>query len=481
MEHPIPVSISDRLTQLSEAQRALLSERLREDAAGTIAAAPSCQYYPLSRVQFGIWLFEELWPGTSAYNNPAALRLRGKLDVEAIRATFEAIQRRHDVLRSCYPSDDDGPHARVEPELPLPFTAVDMRREPSPQSRRDHAERFAGTPFQLDSGPVWRIMLLRLGEHDHLLVIVMHHIVSDGWSLRVLADELQRGYARALRGEHSILEAANTSYFSLDRERKRRLVDLAPRLASRWRERLAGHPLRVALPYDRAPNSAEPLSGAVDLYINEPITTRLEQFCARDGTSLFVGLVAACAMFLFRCSGQRKLIITTPIACREDPRSHNLIGCFLNTVPLALNIGEDHTLREVLYHSRQAVTFALAHGELPFADIVAASVSDRVATTQPLGNVMLIQNNAPLHGLALEGLSVERHPLPAMAAKQDWAFMLGRAEHGVVGELEFAAHRFSLPLAQSAARGFAQSAEALATEPDRRVGKPTMLVGDESS
>lgn len=458
--------LSARLGGLSPQQRELLLVRLEEQSGEDEGPRRA-----LSRTQFGIWLFEELEPATAAYNNPAGLRLRGPLDTRALRLALGEIQRRHGVLRSRYPADDDGPYAVVAKRLPLPLSAIDLGLRPDAEIwLRTLAANAATAPFDLGGGPVWRLLLLKLAAEDHVLIIVIHHIVSDGWSLRVLGTDLRRAYAQALAGEAPQLPPLDEEYFSLVARRERVLERDRERLIELWRERLAGFPRELPLPRDDPKAEANTDGATVPVEIAAPVAAALERLCARRKTTLFVALVATLACYLHLRTGRRRILVTTPISGREDEASASLIGCFLNTVPLALDLEGAETPADVLDRAHTTVAKALAGGRLPFADIVAAA-GKRVQAQQPLGNVMLLQNNAPLGEFDLAGLKVERHPLPVTAVKHDWAFSLARTERGVSGELEFRQPRFSEQSARQTALGFAEVARVLAAEPGRRLAE----------
>jgi hypothetical protein len=393
------------------------------------------------------------------------------LDRGALRASLELIQSRHDVLRSRCPSDDDGPYALVEPECELPLAFVDLVARPDREIwARTLAAEAAAASFDLEAGPLWRLLLVRLAREEHLLVLVMHHLVSDGWSLRVFAGELRRAYAAALAGEDAGLPDLGGGFFSVTGRRERKLTADRPRLSAYWRERLAGFPAEVALPRQEGLAEAGVGGGTVDLVVRAEIASSLERLCAREGATRFAALVASLAILLRGRSGQRRLLFTTPIANRDDELSLHLIGCFLNTVPLALELSDELRLRDVLRHAQEVLAGALANGHLPFADIVAAAAGERSRPTRPLGNVMLLENNAPLEGLDLTGLRVERQQLPVTAVKHDLAITLARTAAGITGQIEYSDACFSAATARRLGADFVQVAAALASRPDLRLG-----------
>lgn len=485
--------LADRLAGLTPAQRALLGRRLR-------ARGPSGPF-PLTPTQFGIWLFEQLNPGTSTYHNPAAVRLSGPVDEDALRAALQRIQDRHEPLRSRYPEDEDGvPQALVEPPgaLRLPWRVEDVGGDADPQRSADALLRAeAVRPFPLDRGPVWRCLLVRTGPEERLLVTVFHHIVSDGGSLGILLGELARLYPALLAGRDDPLPPLARGYFAVTQ----RLGRDFPAELEHWQHTLAGAPDRIdldaltGLPDTHAAASPPGAAGGpgpdtsrgsaathswhgheLAVTVPEPLTAALERRCARQGTTLFAALVTAFAATLHRATGQSDLVLTTPVDGRGGD-GRDLIGCFVNTVALRLQVAPTDTLRTLLDRTAAAVSDALGHSDLPFARLVAALPHRRADAQRPFGNVAVVHNNAPLDGLSIGGLRLRHHPLPPVEVKHDLALSWARTGGGLSGRIEFAEHLAAAAIDQLAIH-VRDTVDTLAHAPDTPVTSlPAVLAG----
>ncbi|BBB01990.1 putative non-ribosomal peptide synthase [Actinacidiphila reveromycinica] len=475
--------LAGRLERLTTAQRALLKRRLGQ------RASPG-PYRP-SATQFGIWLFEQLNPGTSTYHNPAAVRLSGPVDEDLLRAALQRVQDRHEPLRSRYPADEDGvPRAFVEPPdaLRLPWRVEDVSALPDPEQEAARiVAREAVTPFRLDRGPVWRCLLVRTGPEERVLVTTLHHIVSDGGSLGVLLAELGALYPALAAGERPCPADPPQGYFALAAK-----DTVPPGALEHWLTILDGAPDRIDLsalaewpgrgepPSPPAPDGGSAPTGpargaAVDrrwagreltLQVPDGTATALEDLCARHGSSLFTGLVAASAATLYRTSGQDDLVLTTPV----DRRGHEgraLIGCFVNTVVLRLRVGPDDRLDTLLARAAGVVADALAHSGLPFSRLVSA-LPRRGGGRSPFGNVAVVHNNAPMDAVSLGGLRLSHHPLPPVEVKHDLALSWNRRRDGLTGRIEYAA-RFPDAAVEHLGAHLRHTVETLAAAPATRV------------
>ncbi|WP_327173968.1 condensation domain-containing protein [Streptomyces sp. NBC_01335] len=481
--------LAGRLERLTTAQRALLTRRLAQRA-----SPGPCRP---SATQFGIWLFEQLNPGTSTYHNPAAVRLSGPVDEDLLREALQRIQDRHEPLRSRYPADEEGvPRAFVEPPhaLRLPWRVEDVSALPDPgQEATRIVAQEAVTPFRLDRGPVWRCLLVRTGPEERVLVITLHHIVSDGGSLGVLLAELGVLYPALAAGERPSPVTLPQGYFALAAK-----DTVPPGALEHWLTTLDGAPDRIDLsalaewpgrgepPRPPAPGGgfaptgparqSGPTQGAavgrqwagreLTLQVPEDTAKALEGLCARHGSSLFTGLVAASAATLYRTSGQEDLVLTTPV----DRRGHEgraLIGCFVNTVVLRLRVGPDDRMDTLLARAAEVVADALAHSGLPFSRLVSA-LPRRGGGRSPLGNVAVVQNNAPMDAVSLGGLRLSVHPLPPVEVKHDLALSWNRGHDGLTGRIEYAT-RFPDAAVERLCGHLRHTVETLAAAPATRV------------
>jgi len=445
------------LRDLTPAQRRIVLARLGSRA----ASAP--EPVPLLPAQFGIWLFEQLEPGTTAYHNPAALRLRGRLPHAVVSAALSALQRRHEALRARVVELGDGTPAQVvDHARDLPLSIVDLRDVPADEREtRAHAVAVAAAqqPFDLLAGPLWRACLIRVSDDEHVLVVALHHIVSDGWSLTVLLRELAELCAASPAGGTPRLAPLETSYTEL----VRRLVDVDPvehaRLVAHWRDTLAGAPHGVPLRRDADPATVTTAGATVSLTLDADVVTALERRCRAGRTSTFCGLFAAFAGMLSAHTSARDLVVMTPVALRDEPGAGALVGCFLNTVPVRLRIAERRSAAALLAEAHRALADALSHSALPLGELVAASDA---TSAEAISNVMFLHGNATVGATRVGELELERYELPVVASKHDWALLVSLEPQRVTGSFEYRSDRFSRASAERAAADFCAYARALA-------------------
>ncbi|HVR08409.1 MAG TPA: condensation domain-containing protein, partial [Thermoanaerobaculia bacterium] len=341
------------VAELSPAKRALLELLLAEEGIGVeegmaAAGAPilpqrwTSPEAPLSWAQRRLWLIDRMEPGSAAYNLPAAVRLAGRLDLGALAGSLGEIVRRHEALRTTFREQPDGepvqhvaPPAAAATRPPL----VDLGNLPAAVRERlalQLARQEAARPFALATGPLLRVLLLRLAAADHLVMVNMHHIVSDGWSLGVFIHEMTAFYATLLGRRPSPPPPLPIQYrdFTLWQRQWLSGERLAAALAF-WRRQLAGAPAQLLLPTDRARTAAaRPPAGSVELAVPREVGGALLRMAAAERTTLFVALLAAFQVLLTRVSGQDDLVVGTPVAGRERLETEGLIGFFVNTLAL---------------------------------------------------------------------------------------------------------------------------------------------------
>ncbi len=353
----------------------------------------------LSFAQERIWFVSQLAPDSAGYNMPGTLRLRGRLaapEYKALAGALQEIVRRHEVLRSTYPAgaDDSGlPLQVVSPDCGVALPLIDLTGlvQAAAATGEAVAAALGRQPFLLATGPLLRTALLRLAADDHLLVVVLHHIVGDGWSVGIFLRELAQLHAAFAAGEPSPLPELALQYADFARWQRRWLNDaaLAAPLAF-WRQALAGAPARLALPTDRPRPATQSSRGArLTLPVPEAMESELRRVARRDGATLFMVLLAAFDLLLWRWSGEADLVVGVPVANRDRLEIEGLIGCFVNTLALRVDVAGNPTLAEVLARARQASLAAFAHQEMPFEQLVEALAPRRDPSATPLFQVAL--------------------------------------------------------------------------------------------
>src|SRR6266545_1013584 len=423
---------------LSQPRRALLERwragRLDMPADEIVARAPHAAV-PLSGAQRRLWFLEQLSPGTSAYALFFAAWVRGALDEPALTRSAGELVRRHETLRTRI--DTAGAHQEV-----LPASAAGLHLETASCAGDGDAVRLAHEllrrPFDLDRAPLVRLGLFRLAADRHLLALVVHHIVSDGWSLGVALRELAALYESVAAGRPSPLATPRLHYGDYVLWQRSRLERGAWRdQLPYWRERLAGVPV-LELPVDRARPAVQSLrGGSVEVRLRAPLTARLRDLSRAENATPFMTLLAGWQVLLARCTGQWDVAVGTPVANRGRAELEGLIGCFINTLVVRVELGGMLTFREALGRVREACLGAYANQEVPFERLVEELRPERDLSRPPLFQVLFVLQNMPMPKLALGELALEPVELDPGTSIYDLHLTLEAAGGGLVAALEY--------------------------------------------
>ena len=350
--------------------------------------------FPTSFGQRRMWLLAEMDPGEPTYNIAWALWLDGALDVSALQQAWDAALIRHEALRTTFRNSSGVPVQVIDDEpAPQPLLVTSVEQVPAGERERaasDHIRRLARIPFDLAVGSLARAALVRLSPESHVLAVTMHHIVADGWSFRILFDELSADYEAISRGGDPVTAEPPIQYadFAIWQEEHAEAGGYAA--AGRfWRAELAGAPSTLPLPADEPYPARQTFTAAcIDTEIDASLADALRGVAARNGTTLFAVLLAAYAVVLARLTGRDDLLIAVPMAARTRPETESAVGLFMNTVTIRVRIEAGRTLSDLVRSVHAATTRALAHQELPFARVVEVAGPDRDSARLPLVQVM---------------------------------------------------------------------------------------------
>lgn len=379
---------------LSDAKRALLAQRLRGRArpVQAVQRRPEGTVPPLSYAQERLWFMEQFAPGTAAYNIPVARRLRGTLDRAALQQALDAVIVRHETLRSRYPATEDGrPVLEILEPGPFPLRTADASSE-------EHAARLvdelAALPFDLVTGPLIHGLLVRLADDDHVLLLVVHHSVSDGWSSEVLVSEVLRGYTAHAAGGSDPLPELPVQYGDFALWQRDRLS--GDRLAAEvayWERELSGvRPLE--LPTARPRPEQQTFEGAGYAFdVDHELLARLTELGREHGATVHMVMLAAFQLVLSRFSGQRDFAVGSPVAGRPEPELEGLVGMFVNVLALRARLDGDPAFTELLARTRETCLEAYAHQELPFAQLVSELRVERDVSRSPVFQAILAMQN----------------------------------------------------------------------------------------
>ncbi|WP_164003075.1 condensation domain-containing protein, partial [Pyxidicoccus caerfyrddinensis] len=435
---------------------------------------------PLSFAQQRLWFLDQLAPGSSAYNMPFALRLSGVLDTEALRQSLEALVHRHESLRTTFRDEPGGSVQVISSPTALRLELVDLRSLPA-EPREAEAQRLSEAealrPFNLSTGPLLRTSLLVLDAREHVLLLTVHHIVSDGWSMGVMTRELAQLYGAFASGLPSPLPSLPLQYADFAAWQRQWLqgAELEEQLTW-WRHQLEGAPQELELPTDRPrTHRTMPRGAHAPIVLPRALSEALDALCLREGLTPFMFLLAAFQLLLSRYSGQDDLCVGTPVAGRNRAELEGLVGFFLNTLVLRTRLDGDPTGRELLTRVRETALGAFAHQLIPFEQLQPM----RDLRQAPLLQVMFMLQNLPPAEPSMPGLALHPMPTHGRVAKFDLTLVLSRTGDGFQGGLEYAADLFDASTAERMARHLLVLVEALVSAPERRLSALTLLAGDE--
>jgi amino acid adenylation domain-containing protein len=453
-------------------------------AAPPLVPMPRQRALPLSYAQQRLWLIDQLEPSSATYNIPLALRLDGALDAGALTRSLAEIVRRHEALRTNYPTVKGEPHQVIAAAVPWSLLVVDLASLPD-AAREGEAQRLAtedaNRPFDLARGPLLRATLLRLDERAHVLLLNMHHVVSDGWSIGVLTTELSALYEAFSAGRPSPLPELRIQYADYALWQREWLSGevLAEQLAY-WKEHLRGAPAALDLPLDRPRPAVESHRGAVlPILLPRELSAALGALSRREGATLFMTLLAAFQILLHRHSGQQDVVVGSPIAGRTLVETEGLIGFFVSTLVLRGRLGGDPTFRELLAQVREVTLGAYAHQDVPFEKLVEELAPPRDLGRAPLFQAMLILQNASASPPSLGGVSLSRLAVERTTAKFDLTLSLGETAEGLCGSLEYATDLFDAATMARMAGHLQVLLEGAVADPGAHVSELPMLTEPE--
>ncbi|MGC0094986.1 amino acid adenylation domain-containing protein, partial [Ralstonia pseudosolanacearum] len=430
---------------LSAVAQAIVRGRGR--ALPAITVADRGEALPLSFAQQRLWFLAQMEGGSEAYHIPVGLRLKGELDEDALRRSLDRIVARHEALRTRFVTEEGQAVQRVaSADVGFALDCVDLQGQADrEQALATLSEREANTPFDLAHGPLIRGCLVKLGEQEHVLLITMHHIVSDGWSQGVLARELGSLYEAYRAGNADPLPALPIQYADYAVWQRRWLEGgELQRQGTYWEQALAGAPTLLSLPTDRArPAQQDYAGGSVEVIFDDTLSAGLRKLSQRHGTTLFMTVLAGWSALLSRLSGQEEVVVGSPVANRTRSEVEGLIGFFVNTLALRVEVS-GATVSELLGRVKSQVLEAQAHQDLPFEQVVERVRPVRSLSHSPVFQAALSWLNTEAVGLSLEleGLTIEGVDAGQAAAKFDLTLELRETSEGLAGSLDYATALF---------------------------------------
>ncbi|HEY3581938.1 MAG TPA: amino acid adenylation domain-containing protein, partial [Pyrinomonadaceae bacterium] len=402
---------------------------------------------PLSFAQQRLWFIDQLEPGASTYNLPLAVHLTGPLNVQALGRTLTEIVRRHEALRTTFSVVNGNPIQVISDPFDVSLTLIDLssvtdeERESAVQTTM---HREARRTFDLARGPLLRVALIRLGEQEHIALLTMHHIISDGWSEGVLVRELATLYDAYAQGKQSPLDELKVQYADYAVWQREWLQgEVLEQQMGYWREQLAGSSGVLELPVDHPRPAAQSYRGRqLMVELGSELTAKLHELSRREGVTLFMTLLAGWQTLLARYSGQWDLNVGTPIANRTRGEMEELIGFFVNTLVLRSRMKPEASFREQLQQVRETCLGAYVHQDVPFEMLVEQLQPERHMGRTPLFQVMFALQNAPMGELELRGLKLEQLAVASDTAKFDVMLIMIERETSLFGWCDYSTDLF---------------------------------------
>jgi amino acid adenylation domain-containing protein len=439
---------------------------------------------PLSFAQERLWVLHEMDRGDVAYNIPAALVLTGDLRLVALKQALQEIVRRHETLRTTFDVHREEPVQKIgtEPILELPLEDLTHLSEHKLDEARRWAARELEEPFDLRTGPVIRGRILRLDANRHVLLLTVHHIVADGWSMEIIVTELEQLY-RMLISEASLppgeLELQYADYAVWQRKAARD-GGLEPELRY-WAQQLEGAPTVLDLPADhRRPPVRSSRGGTVAFEIGPGLAEDLRVLGQDAEATRYMVLLAAFSTFLYRIGGQDDVVIGSPVAGRTRRELEPLIGFFVNTLPLRCQLTGNPTFQELLSRVKRTVADAYGHQHLPFEKLVERLNPDRNPSHTPIFQVVFGYQESPPPGVSLPRLEVTPLEMDGVTSKHDLTLLMENRGATLTGLLEYSSDLFLAATARRYAECFQQILQSIVEQPDARLDEIQLLTKEDA-
>ncbi|MEU2874989.1 condensation domain-containing protein [Streptomyces sp. NPDC007070] len=459
-----------------------MPDRTDTTAPGGITAGSA----PLSLTQEQLWVLDRVAPKNASYNTTMMYRLDGPFDADVLARCLERIMRRQEMLRVSIVAVDGAPRQVVAEDVATPLTVTDLTHVPE-DKRQAQAEQYlresVHRPFDLGRAPLFRVELVRLGAERHLMALVIHHIVSDGWSLQVLLQEVADLYAGFVTGAEVTLPELSAQFTDYARGQRERLAGPRGRaLLDYWTKQLAGAPDKLGLLADR-PRPAEASFRGDRLVFQVPpeLRQQLNALARKTRTSLFMVTLAGFKSLLYRVTGEEDLVVGTPVGNRDRPEWGAVVGYFADTLVMRTDLSGNPAFAELLTRVRTTALGAFAHRDLPFRALVEQLAPERSASRNPLFQVMFILQNIPARRRQLElpGVTLTRLDDVRSTAIFDLRLDLFEFEDELRGQLEYSTDLFDRPTVERMVTQYLALLADVCAGPDRRLSD--LSLGDTAS
>ena len=480
---------SSLLTQMRERKEEILTFMHRASTAFKTAPPPIVptlrdNIVPLSFAQQRLWFLNQLEPSSFAYSMPTAYRIHGRMNISALEKSISEVLRRHQILRTTFRSLQGQPYQVIAPEIPLQLQPINLTKLTSDKQVfevKKQVTREAQKPFNLVEGPLFRVKLLCLSEAEYILLINMHHIVSDGWSYGILFDELKILYEAFSSGQPSPLSELPIQYADYSVWQRQWLQGkVLETHLDYWQQKLGSNPPVLQLPTDYTRPLVQTNQGASqNITLPKKLSDSLKFLSQQSNTTIFITLLTAFQILLHRLTGQEGISIGSPIAGRNQFQIERLIGFFVNTIVLCTEISGDQSFLELLNSVREVALEAYAHQDLPFEKLVEELQPERHTSHSPLFQVMFSFQTHPDLTLELPGLTVQYLEAEHVTAKFDLTLTFADSERELKGAFEYNTDLFSTVTISRMQGQFKTLLSGIVANPEKRISELSLLTPDE--
>jgi amino acid adenylation domain-containing protein len=483
---PIAVRTVFEAPTIAELAKRLDSARREEQGLvpPPIKPVPRDGAIPLSFAQERLWVLDQMEPNNPLYNIPRSLRLKGALQVASLERALNEIVRRHESQRTTFAVQDEHPVQVFAPTLIIPLAVQDLAGIPE-SGREEEARRLAVEeslrPFDLAIGPLLRASLLRLDSDDHVLLLTMHHIISDAWSAGIFVQEMAVLYEAYCAHNPSPLSELAVQYADYAcQEREWLQGEVLEKQLTFWRERLKSIPPVLDLPLDRPRPQKRTFHGACET-VRIPLETlrALKELSRQEGATLFMALMAGFQALLSRYSGQEQIVVGTDVANRTMPETEKMIGFFINLLAVRNDLSGNPTFRELLGRVREGLLEAYAHQEVPFPKIVQEIQPERSATHNPIVQALFVMQNIPLATREMAGVQMEFFEASVTTSKFDMAVFVTERPDELIAYWIYSTELFEQSTIQRMARHFGNLLQSAVSQPQTRLSALAMLSPEE--
>ncbi|MGZ4164197.1 MAG: non-ribosomal peptide synthetase, partial [Tumebacillaceae bacterium] len=485
----------DKIADLSPAQRALLEKRLKGKGLGAVnnqlaqRGIPKRTIdgpMPLSNAQQRLWVIEQFESGNYTYNIPVSVRMKGSVDLVILERCINEVIKRHETMRTSFATVNEEPVQVIAPEVSLTLEVIDLQAQFAALAEREAAanrmaREIAQVPFDLTQAPLMRAKMLQLDASDYVLVLVMHHIVSDGWSLGVVIQEIVAMYTAFYHGQPSPLPELPVQFGDYTMwQRESQQGDALDKQLEYWKQQLSGTLPILHVPTDAPRPMMQTYHGAkYNALIPDRLVKAVNDLSQQEGATAFMTLMALFKVLLYRYTGQEDLIVGTPIAGRSRREIEPLIGMFVNTLAFRTDLSGNLTFRDLLARVKKVSVDAFANQDVPFEKLVDELQPERNPSHPLLVQVLFILQNAPLGTLELPGMTLESENIDNKTSKFDLTLGLIEKPNGLMGEWEYNTDLFSEATIARMMEHYVVLLEEVVQNPDRPIAQLPMLTSEE--